>query len=131
MCRGFLEGYNIDNNKFGLGVRTDGSFCDHLTGLPTMTCFFDLAKEGCREFIREGKVPAILFFDLSGMKNYNHQYGFVEGDNILKTFSKLLVGVFGEGRCSRFVQDHFVVFEDEKFIAEKTEKLFVEWDKQN
>ena len=102
---------------------------DHLTGLPTMTCFLEIAEAGCLRMIQEGKVPAILFFDLCGMKNFNHQYGFVEGDKVLKSFADLLARIFGESNSSRFVQDHFVAFLDEDNIVEMTHALFDEWKK--
>ena len=108
-----------------------GSFRDHLTGLHTMTCFFELAERGCGQMLEAGKTPAILFFDLSGMKSFNHKYGFVEGDNILKEFAKLLESVYEGDKCSRFVQDHFVVYTDEKDIKDSTQQLFAEWKKQS
>ncbi len=102
---------------------------DHLTGLQTMTCFLDIAEAGCLSMIREGKVPAILFFDLCGMKNFNHQYGFAEGDKVLKSFAEVLARIFGDANSSRFVQDHFVVFTDEDHSLEMTHALFDEWEK--
>ena len=100
---------------------------DHLTGLPTMTCFFELAEAGCNRIIKDGGVPAILFFDLSGMKNYNRKHGFVEGDNQLISFARLLERHFSNGNCSRFVQDHFVVFTNKENIEDKVQAIFDEW----
>ena len=86
------------------------SFYDHLTGLPTMTLFFEMAEKGCLDLLKDGKTPAVLFLDLSGMKTFNRKYGFVEGDNVLIALAKLIEEVYGKGFSSRFVQDHFVVF---------------------
>ena len=105
------------------------SFYDHLTGLMTMTLFFEVAKNGCEDLFKEGKTPAVLFIDLSGMKNFNRKYGFVEGDNVLMEFSKLLCEVYGKDRCSRFVQDHFVIYTDKDIVDEKTNLLFDKWEK--
>ena len=116
-------------NVIKVEKEADTGFYDHLTGLPAMTCFLELAEAGCLRMIQEGKVPAILFFDLCGMKNFNHQYGFVEGDKVLKSFAGLLARLFGDSNCSRFVQDHFVVFLDENLIQEMTHSLFDEWKK--
>ncbi len=100
---------------------------DHLTGLPTMTCFFELAEAGCNRIIRDGKIPAILFFDLSGMKSYNRKYGFVEGDSQLIAFARLLESHFSNGNCSRFVQDHFVVFTERENVEDRIQTIFDEW----
>ena len=70
------------------------SYYDHLTGLPSMTYFFELAEAGCKSIVNSGGSPAFLFFDLSGMKNYNHKHGFTEGDKLLRSFSKILTRHF-------------------------------------
>ena len=111
----------------GNEVGVNGSYIDHLTGLPTMTWFFELADAGCKELISVGKVPAVLFFDLSGMKSFNHKYGFVEGDNILKEFARLLESIYGKDKCSRFVQDHFVVYTEKSLVDESVQTVFTEW----
>ncbi len=92
-----------------IGVRVSH---DYLTGLPAMTYYFELAEEGCREIRKEGKKPAILFFDFNGMKNYNHKFGLAEGDIFLKDFSKILIDHFGHNNSSRFSADHFCVYTD-------------------
>ncbi len=83
---------------------------DYLTGLPSMTYFFDLADDGCRELKVSGFTPAILFMDFNGMKSYNRENGMAEGDKVLTAFTKVLVSFFGNNNCSRFEADHFVVF---------------------
>ena len=105
------------------------SFYDHLTGLPTMTLFFEMAEKGCLDLLKDGKTPAVLFLDLSGMKTFNRKYGFVEGDNVLIALAKLIEEVYGKGFSSRFVQDHFVVFCEESDIKAKTKTLFDKWSK--
>ena len=103
------------------------SYYDHLTGLPSMTYFFELAEAGCKIIIQEGGSPAFLFLDLSGMKNFNHKHGFSEGDNLLRSFSRLLIKHFSNENCSRFGQDHFAVFTDENGVEDKLHLLFREW----
>ena len=65
------------------------------------------------------------------MKNYNHKYGFVEGDKILKAFAAILERYFEREHCGRFIQDQFVVFCLEKEIQEKIQAIFDEWEKQD
>ncbi|MCR4648685.1 MAG: GGDEF domain-containing phosphodiesterase [Lachnospiraceae bacterium] len=106
---------------------TDCSLHDHLTGLPSMTHFFDLAQNGCLEIFNSGCNPAVVFLDLSGMKSFNHKYGFVEGDNVLREFARILEEIFGKEKCSRFVQDHFVVYTCEKELENNIQTLFKKW----
>ncbi len=103
------------------------SYYDHLTGLPSMTYFLELADAGCKKIVDEGGCPAFLFLDLTGMKNFNHKHGFSEGDNLLRSFSRLLIRHFSNENCSRFGQDHFAIFTDESGIDDKLHEIFREW----
>ncbi|MCR5268452.1 MAG: EAL domain-containing protein [Lachnospiraceae bacterium] len=103
------------------------SYYDYLTGLPSMTYFFQLAEAGCRSINEKGGKPAFLFLDLSGMKFFNHKHGFSQGDTLLCSFSKLLAKYFSNENCSRFGQDHFAVYTDAEQIEETIHELFVEW----
>ena len=96
---------------------------DYLTGLPSMSYFFDIAAEGCREIRRSGKKPVILFMDFNGMKVFNQKYGLEEGDLFIKTFAEEIVKLFSHENCSRFTADHFCVFCDEEKAKEATQKL--------
>jgi hypothetical protein len=68
----------------GLGIQTVAS----LTGLPTMTHFFTLAEAGRAAIVERGERPVLLYMDLNGMKTYNDNYGFAEGDKLLQAFAK-------------------------------------------
>ena len=86
------------------------SYYDNLTGLPKMTYFFELADIGRKNNRMSGKSTAILFLDLSGMREFNSKHGFAAGDKLLRAFSKLLVNSFSNENCGRFGQDHFAVY---------------------
>lgn len=96
---------------------------DYLTGLPSMTYFFELAEAGCRELRQNGKTPVILFLDFNGMKGFNQKYGLEEGDKYLKAFSEEIVEIFSHENCSRFNADHFCVYTDQKKAEEGTARL--------
>ncbi|MCR5020197.1 GGDEF domain-containing phosphodiesterase [Ruminococcus sp.] len=85
------------------------SYYDHLTGLPGMTYFFELATYKKQVIISEGGTPALLYMDFSGMKYFNHKFGFAEGDKLLQAFSRILAKYFGNENASRLGQDHFAV----------------------
>lgn len=102
------------------------SYYDHLTGLPSMTYFYELADAG-RDAIRQyGGEPVMLFLDLCGMKYYNTKYGFAEGDKLLRGFSKLLISAFSNENCCRVGADHFAVYTRKEGLEEILEKLFHE-----
>ena len=102
------------------------SYFDYLTGLPSMTHFFELAAAGRDRLLSLGGTPALLFIDLSGMKGFNSKYGFSEGDVLLRAFSQLLIRRFGRDCCSRFGQDHFAVVTKADDLEERLSELFRE-----
>ena len=102
------------------------SHYDYLTGLPSMTHFFELASAGRDRLIRRGDTPALLFVDMSGMKGFNSKYGFTEGDALLRAFSKLLIRHFGRDCCSRFGQDHFAVVTTAENLEDRLNAFLLE-----
>ena len=97
---------------------------DHLTGLPAMTYFFELAELGRERVLAAGGEPCVLFLDLSGMKFYNREYGFSAGDQLLRSFAQLLARCFGSESCSRFGLDHFAVHTERAGLEETLEQMF-------
>ena len=86
------------------------SYYDRLTGLPSMSRFFELAEAGRKRLLANGEDPAFLFINLTGMKVFNHRYGFAEGDKLISSMAKVLASRFGSESCARVGKDHFVVF---------------------
>ena len=104
-----------------------GNYYDHLTGMPGMSYFFELAGKQRELILNSGEKPAFLFFDLSGLKFYNQKNGFAEGDRILRAFSQLLLRFYGENRCTRFGSDHFAVLTEEAGLEDKLHEIFRIW----
>ena len=102
------------------------SFYDHLTGLPGMSYFFELAESGRRWMYAWDKQPVLLYIDLNGMKFYNQKYGFAEGDRLLQAFGHILTRTFGHHNCGHLAQDHFVVLTEGAGIAERLQQLFTD-----
>lgn len=107
------------------------SHYDYLTGLPSMTSFFELAEAGKKSIRKEGGWAVFLFIDLSGMKFFNHKNGFAEGDRYLQSFANLLKKFFGNDNCCRLGQDHFGVYTAEEGIEDRLQALFEENEKLN
>ena len=102
------------------------SYYDYLTGLPSMTYFFELAAAGRDSMLKNGEVPVMLFVDLNGMKFFNHKFGFAEGDSLIRETAKLLIKYFSSENCSRFGQDHFCVYTKKEGLIETLQKIFTE-----
>ena len=100
---------------------------DYLTGLPTMTYFFELAEAEKRAILDKGGQPAMLYVDFGGMKFFNTRHGFAEGDVILRTFADLLAREFGIESSCRIGADHFAAIVEEEGLEGKLNAIFREF----
>ena len=100
------------------------NFYDTLTGLPNMSYFLQLAEAGGRRYRKDGYTPAMVFFDLTGMKYFNEKYGLREGDNLLIATSIILKKYFSNENCGRMGSDHFAVYTKMEGLEEKLNKIF-------
>ena len=66
----------------------DVTLVDYLTGLPNMNYFMSLASAKKDSMTGVQQNAAILFFDLYGMRKFNSEYGFDNGNILLKSFAK-------------------------------------------
>ena len=85
----------------------DVTLVDYLTGLPNMNYFMSLASAKKDSMTGVQQNAAILFFDLYGMRKFNSEYGFDNGNILLKSFAKLLTDLFGNTSCCRIGGDDF------------------------
>jgi len=83
---------------------------DYLTGLPSMTYFFELADAFKETMLENGEMPVLLYMDFNGMKYFNTQNSFATGDKLLQEFAKLLRTTFSNESCCRMGSDHFAAF---------------------
>ena len=99
---------------------------DNMTGLPSMTSFFELAKSKRRELQEHGIDSAILFFDLMNLKNINHRYGFAEGNRLICSVATILAAQFGAENCAYFAQDHFAAIAPDDGLRERLEAVMAQ-----
>ena len=102
------------------------NFYDTLTGLPNMSYFLQLAEAGGKRHRQDGYTPAMVFFDLTGMKYFNEKYGLQEGDNLLIEFACLLKKYFTNENCGRMGSDHFSVYTKNEGLEDVLKKIFEE-----
>ena len=106
----------------------NANYFDYLTGLPSMSHFFELADAWRKSRLSSDSTMAVLYMDLCGMKYYNRKYGFAQGDRLLQSFGNILKKHFGSDNCSRFGSDHFCVFTKADRLEEKLDEIFLEID---
>ena len=101
-------------------------YTDTLTGLPNMRYFYKLASDARREMLEQGQRPAMLYFNLIGMKQYNRQFGFAEGDQLIRRFGEVLSRHYPNAPLGRIGQDHFAVLTVEKGLEDTIHAIFKE-----
>ncbi len=107
------------------------SYYDYLTGLPSLTHFFQLV-EAMQAQTDSAQCPSVfLFLDLSGMKFFNSNHGFAEGDKLLRSFSRMLIQTFGSDNCCHVGGDHFAVYTKEEGLEDTLNRLFSDCRKLN
>ncbi len=99
---------------------------DALTGLPNMRHFFQLAETERRRLAEDGKRPSLLYFNLIGMKHYNRQYGFEEGDRLICATADVLRRRYGEQHIGRLSEDHFAAIAEEEHLEDGLRAVFQE-----
>lgn len=95
-------------------------FFDSLTGLPNLEYCRIRGENYVEDLANAGKTPAVVFFDIIGMKLYNNANGFSSGNEFLIHFAAMLKKQFAKDLVCRGMNDHFVVVAD---IANLEEKL--------
>ena len=109
----------------------NASHFDELTGLPSLTWFFQLGEAAKTKAIRDGRECVMLYIDLSGMKYFNERCGFTEGDRLLKAFAELLGETFGKDNCCHIAADRFAAGAEREGIEERLQGLFTAAEKIN
>ena len=97
---------------------------DKLTGLPNLAYFFELAHRAKVDIQKSGEQAVLLYMDLNGMKYYNQQQGFEEGDRLLVALAKLLEKAFGRECCCHVGADRFAAFAGETGVLERLDRFF-------
>ena len=103
-----------------------GMYYDYMTGLPNMAYFYELAEARRKRMQDRSVAFAVLFFDLTGLKQFNRRYGFAEGDHLLRVVAAILAKHFGSENCARFAQDHFAAFAPEAGLKERLDAVIAE-----
>ena len=106
-------------------------YTDPMTGVPNMRHFFNLALRERDRLYAEGKEPVMLYFNLVGLKFYNRQYSFAEGDKLIREVAEILLRHFDISCMSRFGADHFAVVTQKEGLEQTLQTIFAECAKAN
>ena len=98
-------------------------FFDPLTGLPNLEYCRIRGENYIEELVNTGVTPAVVFFDIIGMKLYNNANGFSSGNEFLIHFAAKLKKLFPKHLVCRGMNDHFVVVTDIADLDEKLDKV--------
>ena len=98
---------------------------DHLTNLPDMQGFLEIIPAARAKILDNGGIPAVVFFDLDGMKVYNSSYGLAAGDRLLRAFAEILRHHYGTSYCGRFNADHFIAITAVEGLEDTLERIFI------
>ncbi len=104
---------------------------DSLTGLPRTGLFSEMTKTKKETDPEEAESYVLLFLNFSGLKFYNHRFGFPEGNRLLAAFAGCLSNRFGSEYCSRLAEDHFVALAKAEGVEGELARLFRESEKLN
>ena len=89
----------------------DQFYRDPLTGLPNINYMHEFADERIGAIRAEGKTPVLVYSDVVSMQFYNNQYGFTEGDELIRLIARKLEKYFPDALISRGVDDHFLLLD--------------------
>ena len=104
---------------------------DILTDFPSMSRFLRLSNDVESIIARTGELPAMISFNLNGLKMYNEKYGISGGDALIVSFANILKKYFGIMNCSRFGEDHFYAYTPVGGLENKLNRIFEEMARVN
>ena len=99
------------------------SVTDELTGIHNMFYFREEAKKLLNYVTTDRERVVYLFLDIENFKSYNEQYGFHQGNDLLRRFAKALEKAFPGSIAARYSDDHFVVLTSNEGCEETVAKL--------
>lgn len=105
------------------GPRDAEILYDDVTGLPRHGLFRALVAEKIQEVDKKECKLSLIAFDFENFKSYNRQYGFAEGDELLRNMGMLLTEDFPDQPVMRFVEDRFYVFNTLPNVEDKMHAL--------
>ncbi|MBQ3426318.1 MAG: EAL domain-containing protein [Clostridia bacterium] len=87
----------------------DRFYTDPLTNLPNINYLHEFGNEKINAILSDGDTPNVIYTDIYSMQSYNTQYGFNEGDNLLRLVAETLSHQFPDSLVIKGADDHFIM----------------------
>ena len=104
-------------------LQKDRFYTDSLTGLPNLNYLLEFGTQKVQNIRESGDSPALVYFDVIGLRSYNLQYGFAKGDELLKLIADMLKAVYPGDTIVRGADDHFIVVRTSANVHIAAEKI--------
>ncbi|MGX8705830.1 MAG: EAL domain-containing protein [bacterium] len=89
-------------------LQKDRFYTDPITGLPNINFMHEFANDRVEKLRARGATPVMLYSDINGLRSYNSQYGYGQGDELLLVVSETLCEVLNDALVARGADDHFI-----------------------
>jgi diguanylate cyclase (GGDEF)-like protein len=85
---------------------------DTVTGLPNLNYMRQFSDEKIKMLRLLEKQPMLLYTDVIALQSYNNQYGYAEGDALLRLVADTIRATYPDGLVVRGADDHFIVIDE-------------------
>lgn len=109
------------NTQYSL-FQEDQFYRDALTGLPNINYLHESGENFVSKLRSENKTPMLIYTDVASMQFYNNQFGFSNGNELLRLIANALQQRFPDALLTRGADDHFILIdalENEELIEKK------------
>ena len=89
----------------------DKLYFDSVTGLPNLNYLKQYADERINTLWTTDVTPVVIYFDIRSMSNYNMEYGYARGDELLKLVATVLCAQFPDALVCRGEGDHYILID--------------------
>ena len=102
------EGQLTIMERYGLAQK-DKLYFDSTTGLPNLNYLKQYADERINTLWTTDATPVVIYVDIRSMSNYNMEYGYARGDELLKLVATVLSAQYPDALVCRGEGDHFIL----------------------
>lgn len=112
-----------ESTKQYLEFREDHFYIDPLTKLPNLNYLHEFGDERINAIRLSQKEPLCIYFSVPAMQNYNNQYGYEAGDNLLCLIAGYLRKYYPDALIARGYGDCFIVITENHHATQLIDSL--------
>ena len=106
-----------ESNKLGESYalfQNDRFYTDPTTGLPNINFMHEFGDDRVKKLREEGRTPVLLYSDINGLRSYNNQYGYIQGNKLLVLVGQILQEELPGALVTRGADDHYITIAEYK-----------------